>query len=101
MIKWSEEPDNELNHNVALLTGEDPDKWYPYGGMKGKDYCNNPSDAWPIICANKINLNFKEMAESKEWLAHISGHEGQWQASCAKPLRAAMICFLLSKTCAE
>jgi len=53
MIKWSEENDSELNHNIALLTGEEPDKWYPYGGVKGKDYCNNPSDAWPIICANR------------------------------------------------
>ncbi|EIC85398.1 phage protein NinX family protein [Serratia sp. M24T3] len=100
MIKWSEEHDNELNHNIALLTGEDPDKWYPYGGMKGKDYCNNPSDAWPIICANKINLNFNELPDSKSWCAHISSEEGKWQASSAKPLRAAMICFLLSKTCA-
>jgi len=45
MIKWSEENDSEVNHNIALLTGEEPEKWYPYGGMKGKDYCNNPSDA--------------------------------------------------------
>jgi len=100
MIKWSEEQDSELNHNVALLTGEEPDKWYPYGGVKGKDYCNNPSDAWPIICANKISLNFNEMKSDKAWSAQITIPQGQWQADSVRPLRAAMICFLLSKTCA-
>lgn len=45
MIKWYEESDSEVNRSIALLTGEDPDKWYPYGGIKGKDYCKNPSDA--------------------------------------------------------
>ncbi len=54
MIKWYEESDSEVNRSIALLTGEDPDKWYPYGGIKGKDYCKNPSDAWPIIYANKL-----------------------------------------------
>lgn len=45
MIKWYEESDAEVNRSIALLTGENPDKWYPYGGVKGKDYCKNPSDA--------------------------------------------------------
>lgn len=54
MIKWYEESDSEVNRSIALLTGEDPDKWYPYGGIKGKDYCKNPSDAWPIIYAIKL-----------------------------------------------
>ena len=42
MIDWSEEHDSDINRTIAELTGENPDKWYPYGGMKGKDYCNNP-----------------------------------------------------------
>lgn len=53
MIKWYEESDAEVNRSIALLTGENPDKWYPYGGVKGKDYCKNPSDAWPIIAPTK------------------------------------------------
>jgi len=92
MIKWSEENDSEVNHNIALLTGEEPEKWY--------HYCNNPSDAWPIICANKISINFKELQSDPLWLAEISSPHGQWQAQSKRPLRAAMVCFLLSKTCA-
>lgn len=61
MIKWYEESDSEVNRSIALLTGEDPDKWYPYGGIKGKDYCKNPSDAWPIIYANKIGLFYLKL----------------------------------------
>ena len=97
MIKWSEENDSDVNHSIALLTGEEPEKWYPYGGIKGKDYCNNPSDAWPIICANKISINFKELQSDPLWLAEIQSPDGQWQAQSRRPLRAAMICFLLSK----
>jgi len=100
MIKWSEENDSEVNHNIALLTGEEPEKWYPYGGVKGKDYCNNPSDAWPIICANKISLNACEIPGKTQWSAQILSEQGQWYADSPRPLRAAMICFLLSKTCA-
>jgi hypothetical protein len=100
MIKWSEENDSELNHNIALLTGEEPDKWYPYGGVKGKDYCNNPSDAWPIICANKISLNVTQQPGDTRWSAQIQSEQGHWHADSHRPLRAAMVCFLLSKTCA-
>jgi hypothetical protein len=97
MNDWCDESDNELNQSVALLTGEDPAKWYPYGGVKGKDYCNNPADAWPIIFANRICLNCSDNA-SQQWSAEIRGTDQQWQAKCSRPLRAAMICFLLSKT---
>ena len=72
MIKWYEESDAEVNRSIALLTGENPDKWYPYGGVKGKDYCKNPSDAWPIICANKISLNPDNQSDSPQWQARMS-----------------------------
>jgi len=97
MIKWYEENDAEVNRTIALITGEDPAKWYPYGGVKGKDYCKNPADAWPIIYANKISLNASSLSEQNEWQAKISTTEGEWQALSASPLRAAMICFLLSQ----
>lgn len=95
MNQWCEESDIELNHRVALLTGEEPSKWYPYGGIKGKDYCRNPSDAWPIICANKISLTPAHGAA--EWSAQIISPQGEWRVNCQSPLRAAMICFLLSR----
>ncbi|AML58107.1 phage protein NinX family protein [Serratia rubidaea] len=97
MIKWYEESDAEVNRSIALITGENPDKWYPYGGVKGKDYCKNPSDAWPIIYANKISLNPAEHSDPSQWQARISTAHGEWQADSSSPLRAAMICFLLSQ----
>ncbi|CAI1590817.1 Protein of uncharacterised function (DUF2591) [Serratia proteamaculans] len=97
MIKWYEESDAEVNRSIALITGENPDKWYPYGGVKGKDYCKNPSDAWPIICANKISLNADTQSDSTQWQARMRTQLGEWQADCSSPLRAAMICFLLSQ----
>lgn len=97
MIKWHEESDAEVNRSIALLTGENPDKWYPYGGIKGKDYCKNPADAWPIICANKISLNADSQGNPDRWLARIATQQGEWQADSNSPLRAAMICFLLSR----
>ncbi|CNI06186.1 Protein of uncharacterised function (DUF2591) [Yersinia frederiksenii] len=97
MIKWYEESDSEVNRSIALLTGEDPDKWYPYGGIKGKDYCKNPSDAWPVICANKIGIYSPEINDNNQWNAKITNPQGEWQAYSQSPLRAAMICYLLSR----
>ncbi len=95
MNHWYEESDTEVNHRVALLIGEEPEKWYPYGGVKGKDYCRNPADAWPIICANKIGL--MPSPRVAEWSAQMVTAEGEWQAQSQSPLRAAMICFILSQ----
>ncbi|KFK91824.1 MULTISPECIES: phage protein NinX family protein [unclassified Serratia (in: enterobacteria)] len=97
MIKWYEESDAEVNRSIALITGESPEKWYPYGGVKGKDYCKNPADAWPIICAHKISLNALSQDSNPQWQASITTQGGVWQAGSSSPLRAAMICFLLSQ----
>lgn len=55
------------------------------------DYCNNPSDAWPIIVENKIGIH---------WLG---GVDGLWSARTVhtsivkgkNPLKCAMIVFLM------
>ena len=55
------------------------------------DYCNNPSDAWPIIMRNKISI-FPTGLESDIWRAE------SYFIDCVKhsnPLRAAMIVFLM------
>ncbi|MHA7846487.1 phage protein NinX family protein [Serratia sp. D1N4] len=101
MIKWYEESDAEVNRSIALITGENPEKWYPYGGVKGKDYCKNPADAWPIICANNISLNAISQDNHPQWQASITTQRGAWQAGSSSPLRAAMICFLLSQQTQE
>ena len=71
------------------------------GRLKGrKNYCNNPSDAWPIIVENKIKIepvrrvrNYNEWYE--EWDASVNSPH--FCESHKNPLRAAMIVFLLSQ----
>ena len=66
----------------------------PRAGLNQKDYCNNPSDAWPIIVENRIGF----YATENKWRS--SGCEWDtvvYSAYDAKPLRAAMIVFLKMK----
>ena len=73
----------------ACVIGHLPSKWL--------DYCNNWSDAGPIIVENKISF----YQEDNEWCAcsnltiHHSG-QADWECMCydTNPLRAAMIVFL-------
>lgn len=51
------------------------------------DYCNNPSDAWPIILENEISL---VVVDDLLWVARVGGIYSEG----ANPLRAAMIMFL-------
>lgn len=104
--------DNELNTMVADLRGgyagnvhgseskvkvSDPDS----GGLfyMEFDYCNNPSDAWPIIFRNDIMLN-PNCADSL-WKAEQgfrfkpSGFYKVATAYSKNPLRAAMVVFLM------
>ena len=62
------------------------------------DYCNNPSDAWPVILESRISLRPDDMYEE-------APHSGYWRADneagnhChhENPLRAAMIVYLMMK----
>ena len=62
------------------------------------DYCNNPSDAWPLIVANKICVMD---AYGEKWNAfHWADAEGRpkgvmLDCTDANPLRAAMIVYLM------
>lgn len=60
-------------------------------GWLTMDFCNNPSDAWPIIADNKIGIN--PATASDKWAAHYCN----WDIAVAdeNPLRAAMIVFLM------
>ncbi len=53
------------------------------------DYCNNPSDAWPIILENKIDITFDSRADQAE------AGGGFYSSIDKNPLRAAMIVFLM------
>lgn len=54
------------------------------------DYCNNPSDAWPIIVDIKISLTCHQ--SRGEWSAVFNTENICFHAN--NPLRAAMIVFL-------
>lgn len=56
-----------------------------------RDYCNNPSDAWPIIKSNHINIGW---AGDEEWFARTVHTAKVFDAN---PLRAAMIVYLMIK----
>lgn len=58
------------------------------------DFCNKPSDAWPIIVGNKINIRFgaEGMACEAQFIQY--GHESV-EFYHENPLRAAMIVFLM------
>ena len=63
------------------------------------DYCNNPSDAWPIILEYKIGIDtigFKG-GEDRVWWAELTFDEyGDYHyAEDKNPLRAAMIVYLM------
>lgn len=73
----------------ACITGHLPSYWV--------DYCNNPSDAWPIIAENNISIIFDNpsmtMATSN-CVGWYSDEDPPIHASSSNPLRAAMIVFL-------
>lgn len=58
------------------------------------DYCNNPSDAWPIITENRIALDPPLRDLDDRWRCWFN----PWQAFDVNPLRAAMIVFLKMKS---
>lgn len=65
----------------------------PYTKNGVHDYCNNPSDAWPIIVDNKISLTCHQ--SRGEWSAVFNTENICFHAN--NPLRAAMIVFLMMK----
>ena len=60
---------------------------FKYGNINelGVDYCNNPSDAWPIIVENRIVVDPSGHAWSSEFSI----------CSDKNPLRAACIVYLI------
>lgn len=57
------------------------------------DYCNNPSDAWPIIADNHIGIA-PYPSEAFAWSSR-HGMASDLSTEDKKPLRAAMIVFLM------
>ncbi|AMO81095.1 phage protein NinX family protein [Obesumbacterium proteus] len=69
--------------------------------------CNNPSDAWLIICESLISISphYKFTDESEEYIAHsnewvadnVMSDGKSFRYKDINPLRAAMIVYLMMK----
>ena len=109
-MNYEEMSDLQINLLVANAIGVDAaeNSGVVFGAVKHEgdnvvsvmgvvDYCNNPSDAWPIIVANRINVYASEGPDFMPWMAGCGG----MVASNRNPLRAAMIVFLMmqERTC--
>lgn len=105
MKDHSKMSDFEINKEVAQSLGIDAQERNGniFGGVDRKidnvtsvigviDYCNNPSDAWPIMDEHKIGLVFV----NTEWRAS-SALVGYREYSDTKAFRAAMIVYLMMK----
>lgn len=60
-----------------------------------KDFCNYPSDAWPIILQHKINIDHRESIKAGA-MAKLSGNN-EIYAVHTNPLRAAMEVYLMAE----
>jgi len=76
---------NPFPDDCASLSYGDGANWHEF------DACNNPSDAWPIIAENKINVYASEGPDFMPWMAGCN----HFMVSHKNPLRAAMIVFLM------
>ncbi|HHH1927481.1 TPA: phage protein NinX family protein [Yersinia enterocolitica] len=61
-----------------------------------KDFCNNPADAWPIITGNRINVEWHEYKDDT-FKPYALSNETMISCYADKPLRAAMIVYLMMK----
>jgi len=104
MKDYSKMSDFEINKAVAEFLGIEVQEWSGkiFGGYERNidnvtsvfgviDYCHNPSDAWPIIKTNHINIGW---AGDEEWFARTVHTAKVFDNN---PLRAAMIVYLMMR----
>ena len=102
-MKYEEKSDDEINFEVYYKLSNS--FWRKELALKvwnllaeKYDYCNNPSDAWPIILENKISMIF-EHVNTNEWFAGVTCKEDPEQyepwSTGPKAFRSAMIAFLM------
>lgn len=93
MTDYSKMSDLEINIMVSKSLYGELSNWHKGELNEGVvDYCNNPSDAWPIIASGRIGLNFVNGI----WRAQ-SMMTGWIELCHENPLRAAMIVYLMMK----
>lgn len=110
-MNYEEMSDNEINEMVADLMGGYAGNVH---GIETKvkvndaetnglfymevDYCNSPSDAWPIILENKITIfSPNDTHDDSLWMAELD----EFHIFSVNPLRAAMIVFLMMQEKAQ
>jgi len=113
-MNYEDMSDFEINKAVARHEGFNVDSKYCInieGGSRIEfilesenmtqliDYCNNPSDAWPIIVKNGIDIEFFYNEPDEEYrFCHAQIHVADFGFITvnhpSNPLRAAMIVFL-------
>lgn len=115
MTDYSKISDFEINKLVAVSQGFAPENcdiakrgsslvgvgWDEDTGsaIKVFDYCNNPSDAWPIILSNDISLMYMGncyWGATTDAKKYIKG-TAKISSINVSPLRAAMIVYLMMK----
>lgn len=114
-MNYEEMSNSEINQAITALIFDCEEwplsecgKYFYHCGVDGAgffekevaDYCNNPSDAWPIIFSSRIMLN--PYCADELWKAEVPcGFDGLFKeyATCyhRNPLRAAMIVFLMMR----
>ena len=87
--------DAEINvsvHNLILPRGDKFDNFF--NDLTPQDYCNSPSDAWPVISENEIDLEWNEgeCTAARYW-SSSTGHDDIHYHD-KNPLRAAAIVYL-------
>lgn len=90
MNKYNEMSDFEINKKVFIkLYGEESLKDKDmFGVFNRSDYCNNPSDAMPIINKYGISLIYQDGK------FQFATHDGNIECCDNNPLRASMIVLL-------
>ena len=106
-MNYNELTDFEINKLVAEKRGLNLTEGQHYAptvgylekgkGFKRVDYCNNPSDAWPIILENKISMQHNVLTRGADWFAGVYCFDGEPIETdyMDNPLRAAMIVYLM------
>ncbi len=115
MKDYSEMSDHEINKAVAKASGLNiqersvfnvgriPVVVKSFCGVEElisiPDYCNNPSDMWPLIVENGICIT-SPIKPREKWTASWFVEGGNWSINDAtfsekNPLRAAAIVFLM------
>lgn len=91
MTKLSEMTDFQINKRVFNILNDVG--WYKNRNVGIFDYCNNWSDAGPIIVEHRINIEWHEW---KNGIFRPYALNNETMKSCydTNPLRAAMIVFL-------